>query len=593
MRRRRPELSVEAPELRVLRPAPLGAVTPVALPRTVARPGRRLHRPRVTTGRAIFLAAFVAYVAAGAVLVFGHGSYGPDTASRTANAYYVLFSRDPHLAAIGFVWNPLASLAILPLLPLKFLWPPIAQHAFAANIVSAAFMAGAVLQLRGILSDLRVRRAAVVILTLAFAVHPMVLYYGANGMTEGLFLFTLLVTTRRLMRWLHGGRLQDLVMAGFALAAAYLTRNEAVIAGAFACALVLVVAYRRATGDRRERFVAGVADATLLGTPFAVAFACWAAISWVIVGSPFEQFTSAYGTASQLEVMEAFGFEGGDASSVPHVARQIAALSPLLPGVAVLAALQLLRRRDVAPLGAVAVLGGTLAFAVVAFLMGQTAGWFRYYVVAVPLTIILVGAALARAPESSSGSHRHRRSRGAGVAAAAVAFVSVAPSIPTSAAAMVDRRMAPEESARVGFVFGVETRTNGEGDVRDQFPSVDRMARYLDAKKLDSGSVLMDTFNPCVPSLVLRSERPRQFVITNDRDFERTVADPQLFGVGYILVPHSGGIGNLDAINRTYPSLYETGAGLATLEKEFDSAACPAFRLYRVPPRSPLGTQGG
>jgi hypothetical protein len=27
-----------------------------------------------------------------------------DALSRTANAYYVLYSRDPHLAAIGFIW---------------------------------------------------------------------------------------------------------------------------------------------------------------------------------------------------------------------------------------------------------------------------------------------------------------------------------------------------------------------------------------------------------------------------------------------------------------------------------------------------------
>src|SRR5690349_4617983 len=39
-----------------------------------------------------------------------------DSLSRTANAFYVLFSRDPHLAAVGFVWNPLPSLIQLPLL---------------------------------------------------------------------------------------------------------------------------------------------------------------------------------------------------------------------------------------------------------------------------------------------------------------------------------------------------------------------------------------------------------------------------------------------------------------------------------------------
>lgn len=577
-------MSVEAPELRVLQPVPLGAVTPVRLP-VASRERVHLHWPRVTAGRVIFLLAFTAYVVAGAVLVFGNGSYGPDTAARTANAYYVLFSRDPHLAAIGFVWNPLSSLVVMPLLPLKFLWPPITQDAFAATIVSAAFMAGVVVQTRAILIDLHVRRAAVVVLTVALAVHPMVIYYGANGMSEGLFLFTLLVTTRRLMRWLDRGRLQDLVVAGFALAAAYLARNEAVAAAAFACGLVLVVGYLRAGGDRRQRLTTGVADAALLGTPFAVAFVCWAAISWVIVGSPFEHFTSAYGNSSWLKVMRDVGSRELDPSSLPYVAGEVAAMSPLLPGIAVLAALQAARRRRAAPLGAIAVLGGTLTFAVVAALMGQTAGWFRFYIVAVPLTVVLAGSALSRSPQKL---HRRRRDGWAGLAAAAVAVVAVGPSVAASGAAMLDTGVAPEESLRVGPLFGVDTRRAGETDLRDESPRMEHLAQYLDAKKLEDGSILMDTFGPCAPMLFLRSERPQQFVITSDRDFERTLYEPVLFGVRFILVPDSQGIGRLDAINRSYPSMYEAGAGLATLEKEFPPAGfCPAFRLYRLP-SSPL-----
>src|SRR5438874_734088 len=41
-----------------------------------------------------------------------------DGLSRTANAWYVIFSRDPHLSAIGFVWPILPSLVQIPLLPL-------------------------------------------------------------------------------------------------------------------------------------------------------------------------------------------------------------------------------------------------------------------------------------------------------------------------------------------------------------------------------------------------------------------------------------------------------------------------------------------
>ncbi|HEY7916898.1 MAG TPA: hypothetical protein VIC86_07940 [Acidimicrobiales bacterium] len=35
-----------------------------------------------------------------------------------ANGFYVLHSADPHLAAVGFVWNRLSSIVDLPLLAL-------------------------------------------------------------------------------------------------------------------------------------------------------------------------------------------------------------------------------------------------------------------------------------------------------------------------------------------------------------------------------------------------------------------------------------------------------------------------------------------
>ena len=60
-------------------------------------------------------AAFVCYLAV-ALWLSALDLVFPDAMSRVANGYYVLFSRDPHLAAIGFVWNPLPSLAAIPLL---------------------------------------------------------------------------------------------------------------------------------------------------------------------------------------------------------------------------------------------------------------------------------------------------------------------------------------------------------------------------------------------------------------------------------------------------------------------------------------------
>ena len=47
---------------------------------------------------------------------------------------------------------------------------------------------------------------------------------------------------------------------------------------------------------------------------------------------------------------------------------------------------------------------------------------------------------------------------------------------------------------------------------------------------------------------------------------------------GNFLVPQPTGNGGLDRLNSLYPGLWETGAGFATLAKEFDGG----WRLYKL-----------
>jgi hypothetical protein len=75
-------------------------------------------------------------------------------------------------------------------------------------------------------------------------------------------------------------------------------------------------------------------------------------------------------------------------------------------------------------------------------------------------------------------------------------------------------------------------------------------------------------------------------VITNDRDFRLALTDPAGSDVQYLLVPSPGdaaSLTSLDALNRTYPALFKTGAGIATLVRQFDGGPGAAnWRLYRL-----------
>ncbi len=533
----------------------------------------------------VLLLALTIYLVAAWLLAFHYESFQGDAQARLANAYYVLFSRDPHMAAIGFVWNPLPSFSVMPLLLLKGIVPSLATRAFAGNVMSAVFGAVAAQQLVATLSDIGLRRAPRLALGALFALNPMILYYSASGMSEALFLLTLIVAARYLVRWLDTAMTGALVASGVALAFAYLARSEAAMAAATAGLVVFMVAGIRAAGPIKQRVLAGISDGVVFLSPFITVFVGWATVSWVIVGHPFEQFSSQYGNSSQLRVL---GDSVRVSSPLRFVTTDVLALAPLLPVLVIIALVRVVRTRDLRPLAPLAVLGGVLSFAVVGFLAGQTAPWWRYYISAVPLSILVAGSLLAERAQPALGVAPSAVvptafGRWKLAVAALVTVLAAGLSLPATAEGLTTSGVGREERVLLGFYLDGGHPTKADVEQRKRHSRVVEMADYLDGLHLSNGSIIVDTFSPCVPQMILASRHPAKFVITNDRDFQPVLADPVAFQVPYLLVPESGtGYGGLDAVNRAYPTLYATGAGFATSVRQLDGLGCPTFRLYHI-----------
>ncbi|TMC61985.1 MAG: glycosyltransferase family 39 protein, partial [Chloroflexota bacterium] len=361
------------------------------LRRSTIRATPRLTLPRLSEGRSIFGLALCLYGLVASVMVFAANIIQGDALSRVGNAEYVLYSHDPHLAAIRFVWNPLPSLLIMPLLPLKVLFPQLVERGFAANIVSCVFMAGAVYQLWHILSDLGLHRGWRLLLTLLFALHPMVVFYGANGMSEAPFLFFLILATRCLAAWLATPRLEWQVYTGLSLGAAYLCRYEALPAGIGVLIIVAIVSWTRARKASDRPLATAGCDMAIVAAPFLLAVAVWAAASLIIVGHPFEQFSSIYGNGSQMRTQSLQNTADAGIGGL----LQLLALEPLLLVVLVLGLLNAARGRELRVVAVLAVLGPVLAFAVSAHVTGAVAPWIRYFIVVIPLSSLMAGVALA------------------------------------------------------------------------------------------------------------------------------------------------------------------------------------------------------
>lgn len=516
------------------------------LPSVALRPAR-LTLPPLGGGAYAFWLSLTVYLAVALVLVFQQHQIVGDAWSRVGNAHWVLFSRDPHLAAIGFVWNPLPSAVLLPLLPLKSVWPELVTHGFAANIVSAAFMAVAVVEVHRLVIDLRVPKLAGAGLTAGFALHPLIILYGANGMSEAAFVCFTLMATRRVMRWLVSGSVGSLASTGLILALAYLTRYEAVALGGAAILLVATVSYRRSHASRAERMLAAAADGLIVGAPFIAAVALWALASWIIMGNPFETFRSVYGSTSQLALAGSSISQQtgqGTMDGWVYLTRQLLGLAPAAALLVALATAKAAWMRDPRVL-ALGLPLAAIAFSVWSFVSGHSFGWLRFYILAVPLAVMAAGLLLGHGTHSSSSRASERAAAGSRIGglaraamrptallAAAITVGLVLAGLPAGTQTLLDRRLAREETATDEYRAGFEMAS--------------AVSAYVDALELKDGAVLIDV--AVGYGVVLQSHNPEQFVITPDRDFQAIVQDPSNFGVRYFLVSDYP----LDALNRSY-----------------------------------------
>ncbi len=603
---------------------------------------RRLTRVQ-WWGISLFAGLAFAYLAVGVYLYLIVGYINPDASSRVGNAGFTIWSRDPHLGAIGFVWNPLPSLVEIPLVELSShwplnRWPELRRVGFAGAVMSALFMAGAGWQVRRIALDYGAGRVLRWTAVAAFALNPMIVLYAGMGMSEAPFLFFLLWTCRRVLLWVNRFCVVDLVVAGVALGLAYLTRYEALPAAAGVALGVFVMSTRRhrPAGTRgrpawRAGAPFGLHDATIVVMPTVFAFVLWAGLGWLLDGNAFSQFSSQYGNAAQVEAAGIISAEDVGAGPLAEViAGNLLGMQPLLFAVLPIVGWIAVRRRRVDAAVVGVLFGSVLLFQMSAVILGSTFGWFRFYMAATPLVVVAIlvarGPRFSRAtpllpevrgalasppllpevrgalasppllpevrgalatshegsptPRSLSSDRSLRRSRVERTSLTALMALVLVTSLPVTATSMLTPSLGKEEHG-LRSAFWPDRYPPSEfwfywfGDVSRN------VAGWFDNQALPPGSVLVDTFG--ISRIWLFSDRPEQFVVRSDYDFFAKLNQPRAQGVQYILTPRPTGLGRLDAINVRYPTLWDDGAGIATLEMTVTSpSGTPQFRIYRI-----------
>jgi len=552
--------------------------------------GKRLIRRLASPAFLLFLVFFGLEVSIGAWYALHHHFLFEDAISRVVNSYLVLYSRDPHLAAIGLIWPPLPSLLVLPILLLKDRFPELAAFGFSGILVTAAFSAATV---SAVYTEFR-RRQASRFTGLLFAallgLHPMVLLYGANGMSEMMFCWFLVWTVICLNRWAETQEASPLILAAFALALAFFVRYEAAVvavAAAFAVAIRAaeqhrngLLAFRRETAARdgggdgpdggrpnpasgqpnpeaarpdpgrtdRGRTDRGRPDrlwkrleGTLIValTPFAYSALAWILLNFMIMGDPLYFLRSTYSNASQTALAQDPSLAAG--MDIPGLMELVWAKSlPFLPPVLFILALRLVsgRWKRTDTFGLLALVAAIPALQLLMLMTGSSFAWLRFFLY--PLVI-----AAAWLPHEY-GLYRSSRLKPVLLAGAAAAFLA---SAALTWNAMNNPDLAPDEYTALHF----------EGSaVHERTLSAIEVAEFLD--RLIGGEpdalILTDSFSSY--EILVKTRHPKRFVNSTDRDFA-SMLDASWEGVRYILVPNPQGQASLDAISAAFPGLYEEG----------------------------------
>ncbi|WP_139693091.1 hypothetical protein [Sporolactobacillus terrae] len=491
-----------------------------------------------------------------------------DAISRVANAYYVLFSRNPHLGAIGFVWNPLPSLLMLPIILFSRWVPQLASEGIAGIIVTAFFAAGASFHLFRCFIKHKQQLVFSLFVVLLFAFNPFIFLYGSNGMSEILFIYFLIFCLTALLDWLdpENGTI-PMIMMGFSLALAFFTRYESIIFGvglALSLTLINWFSKRHEEGSGRLYwYQKWEATELIVLLPAIYSGIVWFVLNWSIMGDGFFFLRSNYSNLAQSEGLSknpTIGPVIGDFSNVLIFVVE-RSLPFLIPFLAILIIRTL--RRQLFKIDFLCLILLIMSIPIMQTMMlyrGASYGWLRFFAYPMPIVFAWLPYELQKLKELARPLY---------VLGGCITLILLSTSAFAIGLVMNNQRLAPEEYEAIHYK---ESPTY----------SADRLAAQI-AHDLDTllkdnpnTSILVDSFNGF--RIILTMKQSGRLVITSDLDFEKSLKHPVGEKIDYILVPKPEGVAALNAVNQQYKNFYNNGADFAQLDKQYGDS----WRLYQV-----------
>jgi hypothetical protein len=227
-----------------------------------------------------------------------------DALNRLTDAYLVWWNDPPKLAAIGFLFPPLTTLAFLPLTVVK----PVATSLIALPLLTSLCAGAALVWIDRTLARCEMPVLFRIPVLVLFGINPMWLFYAGNGMSEALYLAMLAFSLYGFVSWYETTEPRFLIAAGFGIAVLIMTRYMFII-WAVLVALLIGVALVRRRASRVEVEGSVVAFAA----PVVYSLALWILFNALIIGEPFGWITDTTSTqavnATGIDTSGSLGFD--------------------------------------------------------------------------------------------------------------------------------------------------------------------------------------------------------------------------------------------------------------------------------------------
>jgi hypothetical protein len=449
-----------------------------------------------------------------------------DALARTLTAKIMSLGRDPHLASMGYYWMPLPTLVRIPFV---IVLQPFGQAVMAGPVASACFAAATLPVLHATGRVAGAPRWLTAIVVVGYGLSPVTVFSAASGMSETTFGFFLALTLLGCVRWFQHQRSSDLAFLGWALAGAMLSRFESLV---FIPVVGIAIALTSERGRRVPAAVLALLPAVLVFTLFTVT-------SNMIKNDPLYWWHVAKEMTATPDGAPWLPAERSTRGLLLYGIGLVAALAPGAVVIVLASALDRRRaRRTIGVVGLVFVLPAAVGLQTI-----QGASWAipRFYV----LTPLLAGAAAlwfagmtpARDADQRVGvSAGGRRALGI-LAALCVPLGSVTGTLYLAS----DRRSGGEgEFVLMQPLLGradADDPVDGSGTTPapatlawlDDFRA---LSADLDPLLAQGATVAMDSKNGY--SMIF-TEHPKQYVVPEDRDYQRIMSDP-IGRVDYVIV---------------------------------------------------------